>query len=117
LDGRIGFRIYAAWDKSKYAPIGAIWRKSNWNSPILAAFTNAIDTHNYDEAYQLLQDQGLLPDQRNEALKALRSRLTMLPENAPVWEIYAFLNAKENEPLLADKAQQTANLLKNLSEE
>lgn len=83
----------------------------------LAAFTNAIDTHNYDEAYQLLQGQALLPDQQKEALKALRSRLTMLPENAPVWEIYAFLNAKENEPLLADKAQQTANLLKNLSEE
>jgi len=83
----------------------------------LAAFTNAIDTHNYDEAYQLLQDQALFPDQQKEAIKALRSRLTMLPENAPVWEIYAFLNAKENEPLLADKAQQTANLLKNLSEE
>jgi len=41
----------------------------------------------------------------------------MQPSSQPLWEMYADLNAKDNQPLLADKAEQTARLLYDLSEE
>jgi len=79
-------------------------------------FTSALDAHQYPQALQLLEYHSHDAAIRLEALRILRSRLTLKPASKPLWEIYAALNAQENQPALADKAQQTANYLDELEE-
>ena len=80
------------------------------------AFTSALDAQQYPQALQLLEHHSHDAAIRVEALRILRSRLTLQPSSRPLWEIYAALNAQENQPALADKAQQTANYLSQLEE-
>ena len=80
------------------------------------AFTSALDAQQYPQALQLLEHHSYNAAIRIEALRILRSRLTLQPSSRPLWEIYAALNAQENQPALADKAQQTANYLSQLEE-
>ena len=80
------------------------------------AFTGALDAQQYPQALQLLEHHSHDAAIRVEALRILRSRLTLQPSSRPLWEIYAALNAQENQPALADKAQQTANYLSQLEE-
>ncbi len=77
-------------------------------------FTSALDAQQYPRALQLLELHSHDAAIRVEALRILRSRLTLKPASKPLWEIYAALNAQENQPALADKAQQTANYLNKL---
>jgi hypothetical protein len=79
-------------------------------------FTSALDAQQYPQALQLLEHHSHDAAIRVEALRILRSRLTLKPASKPLWEIYAALNAQENQPALADKAQQTANYLNELEE-
>ena len=79
-------------------------------------FTSALDAQQYPQALQLLELHSHDAAIRVEALRILRSRLTLKPASKPIWEIYATLNAQENQPALADKAQQTANYLNELEE-
>ena len=79
-------------------------------------FTSALDAQQYPQALQLLEHHSHDAAIRIEALRILRSRLTLKPASKPLWEIYAALNAQENQPALADKAQQTANYLNELEE-
>jgi hypothetical protein len=79
-------------------------------------FTSALDAQQYPQALQLLEHHTHDAAIRVEALRILRSRLTLKPASKPLWEIYAALNAQENQPALADKAQQTANYLNELEE-
>ena len=79
-------------------------------------FTSALDAQQYPQALQLLEHHSHDTAIRVEALRILRSRLTLKPASKPLWEIYAALNAQENQPALADKAQQTANYLNELEE-
>jgi hypothetical protein len=79
-------------------------------------FTSALDAQQYPQALQLLEHHSHDAAIRVEALRILRSRLTLKPASKPIWEIYATLNAQENQPALADKAQQTANYLNELEE-
>lgn len=79
-------------------------------------FTSALDAQQYPQALQLLELHSHDAAIRVEALRILRSRLTLKPASKPLWEIYAALNAQENQPALADKAQQTANYLNELEE-
>ena len=79
-------------------------------------FTSALDAQQYPQALQLLEHHTHDAAIRVEALRILRSRLTLKPASKPLWEIYAALNAQENQPALADKAQQTANYLNKLEE-
>ncbi len=79
-------------------------------------FTSALDAQQYPQALQLLEHHSHDAAIRVEALRILRSRLTLKPASKPLWEIYATLNAQENQPALADKAQQTANYLNKLEE-
>lgn len=80
------------------------------------AFTSALDAQQYAQALQLLEHHSYNAAIRIEALHILRSRLTLQPSSRPLWEIYAALNAQENQLALADKAQQTANYLSQLEE-
>jgi len=80
------------------------------------AFTSALDAQQYAQALQLLEHHSYNAAIRIEALRILRSRLTLQPSSRPLWEIYAALNAQENQLALADKAQQTANYLSQLEE-
>ena len=80
------------------------------------AFTSALDAQQYTQALQLLEHYSHDSAIRVEALRILRSRLTLQPSSRPLWEIYAALNAQENQPALADKARQTANYLSQLEE-
>jgi len=80
------------------------------------AFTSALDAQQYTQALQLLEHHSHDAAIRVEALRILRSRLTLQPSSRPLWEIYAALNAQENQPALADKARQTANYLSQLEE-
>jgi len=80
------------------------------------AFTSALDAQQYAQALQLLEHHSHDAAIRVEALRNIRSRLTLQPSSRPLWEIYAALNAQENQPALADKAQQTANYLSQLEE-
>jgi hypothetical protein len=79
-------------------------------------FTSALDAQQYPQALKLLELHSHDAAIRVEALRILRSRLTLKPASKPLWEIYAALNAQENQPALADKAQQTANYLNELEE-
>ena len=79
-------------------------------------FTSALDAQQYPKALQLLEHHSHDAAIRVEALRILRSRLTLKHASKPIWEIYATLNAQENQPALADKAQQTANYLNELEE-
>jgi len=79
-------------------------------------FTSALDAQQYPQALQLLELHSHDAAIRVEALRILRSRLTLKPASKPLWEIYAALNTQENQPALADKAQQTANYLDQLEE-
>jgi len=80
------------------------------------AFTSALDAQQYPQALQLLEHHSHDAAIRVEALRIIRSRLTLQPSSRPLWEIYAALNAQENQLALADKAQQTANYLSQLEE-
>jgi len=80
------------------------------------AFTSALDAQQYTLALQLLEHHSYDAAIRIEALRIVRSRLTLQPSSRPLWEIYAALNAQENQLALADKAQQTANYLSQLEE-
>jgi hypothetical protein len=80
------------------------------------AFTSALEAQQYTQTLQLLEHHAHDAAIRVEALRILRSRLTLHLSSRPLWEIYASLNAQENQPLLADKAQQTANYLSQLEE-
>jgi len=79
-------------------------------------FTSALDAQQYPQALQLLEHHSHDAAIRVETLRILRSRLTLKPASKPLWEIYAAINAQENQPALADKAQQTANYLNELEE-
>ncbi|HAE85856.1 MAG TPA: hypothetical protein DCG78_05030 [Anaerolineaceae bacterium] len=90
---------------------------SSQEVPFREAFTEALDTQQYTHALELLEHYRHDAATRSEALRILRSRLTLKPTSRPLWEIYAKLNAQENQPALADKAQQIADYLSHLEEE
>jgi hypothetical protein len=85
--------------------------------PFREIFTEAVDAQQYTHALELLEHYHSDAATRSEALRILRSRLTLHPASRPFWEIYAALNAQENQPALADKALQTAEYLRHLEEE
>lgn len=90
---------------------------SSQEVPFREAFTEALDTQQYTHALELLEHYRHDAATRSEALRILRSKLTLQPASRPLWEIYAKLNAQENQPALSDKAQQTADYLSHLEEE
>lgn len=72
-----------------------------------------LDEGNIAEAAAMIEEIEKNPEARAEGLRVLRSRLDTNPENQPLWEFFARLSAADNQPLLAQKALETAEKLKN----
>ncbi|MFZ3071501.1 MAG: hypothetical protein WA110_10325 [Anaerolineaceae bacterium] len=80
----------------------------NINEVFLTEFQQKLELGQYHEAADLIRQH--VDDQviRDFAIQSMRQHLNLQPASQPLWDLFAELNAKENQPKLAVQALETA---------